>query len=112
MIIAKIVAATATAVAAGALSLPAAAPVAAAGTTSTAVSNVSYSVPASWSDFRALDRKHRHRHHDGNGGNVIQAPIQACGNNIGNNIGIGIFGHGSAKGGNNNSKCSQHTSSH
>ena len=45
-------------------------------------------------------------------GNAIQVPIQACNNNVGNNNGIGILGHGKAKGGNNKGDCKQKTSSH
>jgi hypothetical protein len=110
MIITKIVATTATAVAAGALCLPAAAPAAAtSGTVNQAVSNVSYSVPANWSDFWSLDKKRKHRHHD-RGGNVIQAPIQACGNNIGSNIIIGIGSKNNSVKSKNSGNCHQSTS--
>lgn len=90
-------------VAAAALCAPAMAP---ATTSAPAVGNVAFSVPM----------KHHHHNNNCSGGinvcgNSVQVPVQACGNNIGNNIGIGILGRGSAKGGNNNSKCSQKTSS-
>jgi hypothetical protein len=112
VIITKIVATAATAVAAGALCLPAAAPAAAtSGTVNQPVSNVSYSVPTTWSDFSALDKKRKHRHH-GNSGNVIQAPIQACGNNIGSNIIIGIGSKNQSVKSKNSGNCSQKTSSH
>lgn len=109
MIITKIVATTATAVAAGALCLPAAAPAAAtSGPVTQSVSNVSYSVPTTWSDFWSLDKKRKHRHH--NGGNVIQAPIQACGNNIGSNIIIGIGSKNNSVKSKNSGSCHQSTS--
>ena len=110
MIITKIVATTATAVAAGALCLPAAAPAASAAPVSRPVANVSYSVPANWSDFWTLDRRRKHRHH--NGGNVFQAPIQACGNNIGSNIIIGIGSKNQSVKSKNSGSCSQKTSAH
>ena len=88
-------------VAAAALCAPAMAPATAA--SGPAVSNVAFSVPM--------------KHGNGNChslllnvcNNKVQAPVQACGNNVLNNIGIGIFGRGSASGGNNHSKCSQKT---
>lgn len=42
--------------------------------------------------------------------NAVQIPVQACNNNIINNIGLGILGRGSAKGGNAKGKCDQKTS--
>ena len=42
--------------------------------------------------------------------NAVQIPIQACNNNVINNIGLGVLGRGSAKGGNNKGKCHQKTS--
>jgi hypothetical protein len=42
--------------------------------------------------------------------NAVQIPVQACNNNVINNIGLGILGSGRAKGGNNKGKCHQHTS--
>ena len=42
--------------------------------------------------------------------NAVQIPVQACNNNIINNIGLGILGKGKARGGNNKGKCKQHTS--
>jgi hypothetical protein len=42
--------------------------------------------------------------------NAVQIPVQACNNNVINNIGLGILGRGSAKGGNNKGKCKQDTS--
>ena len=55
----------------------------------------------------------KHKHHDRDGGNnAIQVPIQACNNNVGNNAGIGILGHGKAKGGNSKGSCEQNTSAH
>ena len=42
--------------------------------------------------------------------NAVQIPVQACNNNIVNNIGLGILGRGSANGGNAKGKCSQKTS--
>ena len=58
--------------------------------------------------FDAVPMKHHHHHHN----TAIQAPIQACGNNVANNIGAGVLGHGKAKGGNNKSSCKQNTSAH
>lgn len=92
-----------TTLAAAALSVPAMAP--ATTTASPAVANAAFSVPM--------------RHNNNNChsillnvcSNTVQVPVQACGNNIGNNIGLGILGRGSAKGGNNNSKCKQTTKS-
>lgn len=111
MIITKIVATAATAVAAGALCLPAAAPAAAtSGTVSQPVSNVSYSVPSNWSDFWSLDKKRRHRHHD-HGGNVFQSPIQSCNNNIGSNIIIGIGSKNQSVKSKNSGSCKQSNSS-
>lgn len=103
-----------TTVAAAALCVPAMAPAVSAGP-SGAVANVAYSVPASFGDL-ALPSKKKHHDDDCNGGinvcgNSVQAPVQACGNNILNNISIGILGRASSKGGNNSSKCSQKTSS-
>jgi hypothetical protein len=43
--------------------------------------------------------------------NAVQIPVQACNNNIINNIGLGILGSGRAKGGDNKGKCRQRTSS-
>ena len=44
------------------------------------------------------------RHEDGGlvnvSGNAVQVPIQACNNNVLNNIGVGILGRGRANGGN------------
>lgn len=57
-------------------------------------------------------KKHHHHHHDGGNTNAIQAPTQVSGNNVGNNIGLGVLGHGSAKGGNNHSKSTQKTTAH
>jgi hypothetical protein len=42
--------------------------------------------------------------------NAVQIPVQACNNNIVNNIGLGILGRGTAKGGNAKGKCKQSTS--
>ena len=42
--------------------------------------------------------------------NAVQIPVQACNNNIINNIGLGVLGRGSAKGGNAKGKCDQKTS--
>jgi hypothetical protein len=70
------------------------------------------------------DHHHHHHHHSrgceqettartgsndrhGDGGfinvsrNAVQVPIQACNNNVLNNIGVGILGRGRADGGNN-----------
>ena len=62
--------------------------------------------------FDAVPMKKHHHHHDGGNTNAVQVPIQACGNNVGNNIGAGVLGHGKAKGGNNKSSCKQKTSAH
>lgn len=78
-----------------------------------AVANVAYSVPASFGDSALPMKKKKCK----SGGfvnvscNTVQVPIQACNNNIVNNLGIGILGRGSSKGGNNNGSCSQNTSS-
>jgi len=85
----------------------------AAATSGPAVGNVAYSVPASFGDLALPSKNHKKKC---NGGinvcnNTVQIPIQVCGNTVGNNNGIGIFGIGSATGGNNKSKCSQSTSS-
>lgn len=97
-------------VAAAALCAPAMAPATAA---APSVGNVAYSVPASFGGSAVLDKKKKCK----SGGlvnvscNTVQVPVQACNNNILNNIGIGILGHGSAKGGNSKGKCSQKTKS-
>ena len=43
--------------------------------------------------------------------NAVQIPVQACNNNVINNVGLGILGKGNANGGNNKGKCKQSTSS-
>ena len=105
-----------TTVAAAALCVPAIAPAAAAAPSQAAVANVAYSVPASFGDLVLPSKKHHNKNCNSLLANVcnnsVQVPIQACGNNVANNIGLGLLGgKGSAKGGNNNRKCRQHTSS-
>jgi len=96
-----------TAVAATALCLPAMAPSASSSApVDRAVANVSYSVPTAWWD-NWFDRKHRR--HNRNGGNVVQAPIQSCGNNIGSNIIIGIGSKNNLVKSSNSGNCSQKT---
>lgn len=60
--------------------------------------------------FSPAPMRHHH-HHDNGDNNSSQSPTQICGNNVANNIGIGSFGHGKAKGGNNKSSCKQKTTS-
>jgi hypothetical protein len=98
--------------AAAALCAPAMTPAAA--TSGPAVGNVAYSVPASFGDFAVPTHKNKKKCNGAINvcGNTVQAPVQACNNNVLNNIGLGLLGgRGSAKGGNNNGKCSQKTSS-
>lgn len=73
-----------------------------------ATTGAAYAAPG----FAPEPMKKHHHHHDGGNTNAIQTPIQACGNNVGNNIGVGAFGHGKAKGGNNKSSCKQKTTAH
>jgi hypothetical protein len=87
-------------VAAAALCAPAMAPATAA--SGPAVSNVAFSVPMKSCHSLLLNVCD----------NSVQVPVQACGTNVASGIGLGILGgKGSAKGGNNDSKCKQTTKS-
>ncbi len=53
----------------------------------------------------------RHHHHD-HGGNAVQVPIQACGNNVGSNNVIGIGSKNQKAKSKNSGNCKQKTTAH
>jgi hypothetical protein len=61
--------------------------------------------------FSPAPVKHHHRHHD-HGGNVIQAPVQACNNNVGSNHVFGLGSKNQKAKSKNSGSCKQKTTAH